>query len=150
MLKAVTRQAALVDAKIRTLNSKPNRTREVSTAHFFEHYATEEDVAVEVTEQDFMDAQRELVPSVSAGELAHYEKVKRSFEGGRNGSAADGVNGKGKGKEAVGMGPGKGKGKAVEIEDDALLQNGGSRREVKGNGGATFQDGNASDDDSLY
>lgn len=34
-----------------------------------------------VTEQDFMDAHRELVPSVSADELRHYDRVRRTFEG---------------------------------------------------------------------
>lgn len=59
MLKAITRQASAVDEKIKNLPNGP-----VSTAYFFDHYATPEDVAVEVTEQDFIDAQNELVPSV--------------------------------------------------------------------------------------
>lgn len=59
MLKAITRQAAAVDEKIKTLPGGP-----VSTAYFFDHLATPEDVAVMVTEQDFIDAQNELVPSV--------------------------------------------------------------------------------------
>ncbi|KAK0734957.1 hypothetical protein B0T26DRAFT_631866 [Lasiosphaeria miniovina] len=102
MLKAVTRQASLVDSKIRALNNSNNRnsidpnanngngiaksgshaTAAISTAAFFDHYATPDDVAVMVTEQDFLDAHRELIPSVSAGELAHYERVRASFEGG--------------------------------------------------------------------
>jgi peroxin-6 len=149
MLKAVTRQAVLVDSKMQALNCDPDRTRDVSSAHFFEHYATDEDVAVEVTEQDFVDAQRELVPSVSAGELAHYERVRRSFEGHRDGvGVAGGMNGKGKGKGREVVGKGKGKGKAAD-EDD-VMRNGGSRgRDVKGKGVASFQDGTASDDE-LY
>ena len=59
MLKAVTRQASAVDAKIKALPGAP-----VSTAYFFDHLATAEDVAVMVTEEDFAGAQRELVGSV--------------------------------------------------------------------------------------
>lgn len=59
MLKAVTRQASSVDAKIKALPGGP-----VSTAYFFDHMATAEDVAVMVTEEDFASAQRELVGSV--------------------------------------------------------------------------------------
>ena len=59
MLKAVTRKALAVDEKIRQLPGEP-----VSTAYFFDHYATPEDVAVVVTEEDYMAAQDELVPSV--------------------------------------------------------------------------------------
>ncbi|KAL8946096.1 MAG: hypothetical protein Q9222_007462 [Ikaeria aurantiellina] len=75
MLKAITRQASAVDAKIRALPKGP-----VSTAYFFDHLATEEDVAVTVTEKDFEAARRELVGSVSAKELEHYQRVRQSFE----------------------------------------------------------------------
>lgn len=60
MLKAITRQASAVDAKIRELPGGP-----VTTAYFFDHLATGEDVAVMVTEEDFFAAQMELVGSVS-------------------------------------------------------------------------------------
>ena len=59
MLKAVTRQSSAVDAKIKALPGGP-----VTTAYFFDHLATSEDVAVMVTEEDFSSAQRELVGSV--------------------------------------------------------------------------------------
>ena len=59
MLKAVTRQASAVDAKIKALPGGP-----VTTAYFFDHLATAEDVAVMVTEEDFASAQRELIGSV--------------------------------------------------------------------------------------
>ncbi|KAI1466740.1 AAA-domain-containing protein [Daldinia caldariorum] len=82
MLKAVTRQASLVDTKIRAINAVRQKDGHapISTANFFDHHATAEDVAVMVTEQDFLDANRELIPSVSAGELAHYEQVRATFE----------------------------------------------------------------------
>ena len=59
MLKAITRQASAVDAKIRTIPGGP-----VTTAYFFDHLATAEDIAVMVTEDDFSAAQRELIGSV--------------------------------------------------------------------------------------
>lgn len=59
MLKAVTRQATRVDDIIKTLPNGP-----VTTAYYFDHLATPEDVAVMVSEQDFIDANSELVGSV--------------------------------------------------------------------------------------
>lgn len=59
MLKAVTRKAERVDEMIKTLPNGP-----VSTAYYFDHLATPEDVAVLVNEQDFIDANNELVGSV--------------------------------------------------------------------------------------
>ncbi|ODM15117.1 Peroxisomal biogenesis factor 6 [Aspergillus cristatus] len=75
MLKAVTRKALAVDEKIRLLPDGP-----VSTAYFFDHLATPDDVSVMVTEEDFTDAQSKLVPSVSAKELEHFERIRQSFE----------------------------------------------------------------------
>ncbi|KAL8754466.1 MAG: hypothetical protein Q9184_005109 [Pyrenodesmia sp. 2 TL-2023] len=75
MLKAITRQASAVDEKIKALPGGP-----VSHAYFFERLATEEDVAVCVSEEDFHAARRELVGSVSAKELDHYQRVRQSFE----------------------------------------------------------------------
>lgn len=180
MLKAVTRQATAVDSKIKDLNAHvpPGRPL-VSTANFFDHHATPEDIAVMVTEQDFLEANRELIPSVSAGELHHYEAVRATFEGGRdkrepagrptngqvtaaphaNEAAPDGPrsSGKGKGKAIVG----KGKGKVVagdsedESDDDgqAYGSYGGSiNGKGKGKGKAimSFEQSMGSDDDGLY
>ncbi|KAI1203123.1 peroxisomal biogenesis factor 6 [Nemania serpens] len=177
MLKAVTRQAAAVDAKIRALNAnRPETAHPISTANFFDHHATPDDVAVMVTEKDFLDANRELIPSVSAGELAHYERVRATFEGGREkqqqqtahsdalmSPASPGFDrpsskaGKGKGKAPV-----KGKGKAIatgnEEEDDddtdadqyASYGSVNGRLKGKGKAVAQFQDLTASDDEGLY
>jgi len=133
MLKAVTRQAAAVDAKIKALNATRPADHPISTANFFDHYATPEDIAVMVTEKDFLDANRELIPSVSAGELSHYEHVRATFEGAAKDKdkkkqslaslesdtfdssyrpSSKSGNGKGKGKAVV---AGKGKGKAIAM-----------------------------------
>lgn len=171
MLKAVTRQASAVDAKLRTINAE--RSTPVSTAYYFDHHATAEDIAVMVTEEDFIAAHRELIPSVSAGELVHYEKVRASFEGDKgassggasamtsseeqrkramSSSAGSRPGWKGKGKASI-----KGKGKAVatsddEYEDEMAIRNGNGHVNGKGKGKAVagFQDGTASDDDGLY
>jgi peroxin-6 len=79
MLKAITRQARLVDEKVKTYNA--THSPPITIAWFFDHLATNEDTAVMVTEQDYLDAHRELVPSVSADELRHYETVRATFEG---------------------------------------------------------------------
>jgi peroxin-6 len=107
MLKAVTRQASLVDQKLAAINASnvESGKPKVSTAYFFDHYATEQDTAVMVTEEDFEMAERELVPSVSVKELEHYKRVRAQFE---KPEESKDDKGKGKGKEAFGVGSGKG------------------------------------------
>ncbi|CAI6091211.1 unnamed protein product [Clonostachys chloroleuca] len=132
MLKAVTRQANQVDAKIRQLGG------DMSTAYFFDHHASPADLAVVVTEPDFSAAQEELVPSVSQGELQHYERVRATFEG----SDAQ--------KKQSSSSVAKGKGKAVAEDGD---DDGWTLRRDKGKGRAAaagFQEGTASDDEGLY
>jgi peroxin-6 len=176
MLKAVTRQANAVDAKIRELNARRDGgSHPISTAYFFDHYATPDDVAVMVTESDFLEARNELVPSVSAGELAHYEKVRATFEGGRDKepsiSAAaapattarprigvPGVAGR-RTTSSSSKGKGKGKGKAVARESDdeeddvSDTPSGYVNGRTKGKGKAVappvFEDGTGGDE-GLY
>ncbi|KAL7962671.1 AAA domain-containing protein [Trichoderma compactum] len=153
MLKAVTRQAAAVDAKVRALNADPANKHEVSTAYFFDHYATPADIAVMVQEEDFIAAHEELIPSVSAGELAHYERVRAQFEGGsdkkqqsQDHTKRPGSSGGSRGGRSSSS-KGKGKGRAVAVSSDEEEQVNG-----KGKGKAVmgFQDGTASDDEDLY
>ncbi|POR34524.1 Peroxisomal biogenesis factor 6 [Tolypocladium paradoxum] len=169
MLKAVTRKAAGVDAKVKAINAERGGKHNISTAYYFDHYATPEDVAVMVTEADFMAAHEELIPSVSAGELAHYEKVRATFEGVRDAPAPAAQqrnlmappppkhrvsSGASAGKE----GKGRGKGKAIALTSDDEYDSeeerlGGplhGRSKGKGKAVAGFQDGTASDDDGLY
>ncbi|KAF4630620.1 hypothetical protein G7Y89_g7528 [Cudoniella acicularis] len=179
MLKAVTRQASLVDAKIAGINSSagPNKPK-ISTAYFFDHYATKDDVDVVVTEEDFVNAERELVPSVSHMELEHYKRVRAQFEkveekkpepeGKGKGKAIEDTpetngrprsNGKGKGKERVI--DRKGKGKAIERWDGPEEEDDGGDDGIangfssvsKGKGKAVdmgFQEGTLDDDEGLY
>lgn len=103
MLKAITRRANAVKAKVDVINAQrdsqlsttlpePSSQQDlqptadttkpppISIAYFFDHLAAEEDIAVVVEEGDFLEAQRELVPSVSMKELEHYERVRMVFE----------------------------------------------------------------------
>jgi peroxin-6 len=140
----------MVDRKIQHLRA------DMSTAYFFDHHATPEDLAVVVTERDFLAAQQELVPSVSQGELQHYEKVRATFEGSGSEKKAD--NGRGKaiesgGPQDKGKDLDKGKGKAVDYSyDDGEASGTVRRKRDKGKGKAVagFEDGTASDDDGLY
>ena len=111
MLKAITRSAKIVDEKVAAHNA--THSPPITIAYFFDHLATEEDTAVMVTEEDFMEAHKELVPSVSADELRHYDRVRKQFEGAgkkedkkENGAApavqpATSAKGKGKAKAPI-------------------------------------------------
>lgn len=95
MLNAMTRIASEVDTKIKYYNQTviDNGKEEVSTRWWFDNIATEEDTLVVVKMTDFVKAQRELVPSVSAEELQHYLRIRQNFEGGKtNNETADKSN----------------------------------------------------------
>lgn len=53
----------------------------LTSQYYLSHLSTPEDILVEVCEQDFERALSELVPSVSQGELEHYQSVRALFEG---------------------------------------------------------------------
>jgi len=78
MLKAITRKTQSVDEKVQRISRE--RAEEISTAYFFDHLATEDDVQVVVSEEDFAAAQNELVGSVSKKELEHFERIRNLFE----------------------------------------------------------------------
>ncbi|KEF63755.1 uncharacterized protein A1O9_01733 [Exophiala aquamarina CBS 119918] len=78
MLKAITRKTQSVDEKVQRISRE--RAEEISTAYFFDHLATEDDVQVVVSEEDFAAAQDELVGSVSKKELEHFERIRNMFE----------------------------------------------------------------------
>lgn len=81
MLKAITRASRSVDAKVQAYNDAHPERPPISIAYYFDHLASDEDTKVVVQEEDFMEAKKELVPSVSVQELQHYDKVRRTFEG---------------------------------------------------------------------
>lgn len=175
MLKAVTRQASLVDSHVAKLNSQRGSEGKgkVSTAYWFDHYAKEDDLRVVVQEEDFEAAGRELVPSVSAGELEHYARVRGQFEGAKDkdkdkvvqrpsSSGSSRSSRKGKGKARVDV-KGKGKAKDTGVWDENAedgYDNGSDGdlhstvRVNKGKGKESvqglFQDGNVEDEENLY
>lgn len=85
MLNAMTRIANEVDKKIKKFNSEriAKNEQEVSTRWWFDNVATIEDTDVVVKMVDFLKAQNDLVPSVSAEELDHYLRIRQNFEGGK-------------------------------------------------------------------
>ncbi|KAI8085978.1 P-loop containing nucleoside triphosphate hydrolase protein [Halteromyces radiatus] len=78
MLKAMTRVAQTIEERVKTINKE--REQPISSQYFLSHMATPDDIMVQVEEVDFVRALEELVPSVSATELAHYSKVREKFE----------------------------------------------------------------------
>ena len=86
MLKAVTRRADETDKRVNELNQqrKARGLDEITTAWYFDHVATDDDVRVFVNEQDFDNAAKELVGSVSEKELKHFENIRRTFEQGED------------------------------------------------------------------
>ncbi|CAG8479542.1 3558_t:CDS:10, partial [Acaulospora colombiana] len=81
MLKAMSRVAEAVEAKVVYLNAHPtpNLPIPVTSQYYLNHLATPEDTLVEVTREDFDRALLELVPSVSEKELEHYRRVQMGF-----------------------------------------------------------------------
>lgn len=166
MLKAVTRQASHVDAKIAIINTANEEAgkSKISTAYFFDHYAEKEDVAVMVTEEDFMSAERELVPSVSLKELEHYKRVRAQFEKpeekivdsrkeNERPRLLNGGESEKKGKAKVANRKGKGKATSNDEEEEDEFYTGGGVLNGKGKGKAVdhgFQDGNLEDEEGLY
>lgn len=133
-----------------------------------------------VTEEDFLAAERELVPSVSVKELEHYKRVRAQFEkpeekqlenkskiraienGRRVGEERPG-SGKGKGKAVDRKGKGKAVGSWDENDDDEFYTGGGltngSARGDKGKGkvregdvntGMGFREPSLEDEEGLY
>ncbi|KAG9241396.1 hypothetical protein BJ878DRAFT_447608 [Calycina marina] len=161
MLKAVTRQALLVDSKIASIN-KSNTSQgknKISTAYFFDHFAIKEDIAVLVEEDDFIAAERELVPSVSLKELEHYKRVRAQFEKFEEPEDAAKPNGNGNAIKSHGKRKGKvvdrkGKGKATashDEEDEDDFYTGGASKNRKGKGvDMGFRDDTIEDEDDMY
>ncbi|CAG8505257.1 3910_t:CDS:10 [Diversispora eburnea] len=81
VLKAMSRTAEKVEAKVAQLNSnpKPNLPQPITSQYYLNHLASPEDTLVEVIQEDFEKALRELVPSVSEKELEYYRTVQMRF-----------------------------------------------------------------------
>lgn len=83
MLKAMTRKANEVDEKIARLNDQPGPhawPTPLTAQYYLSELATRQDYEVSVNRADFELALKELVPSVSEDEMAHYRAVRAKFE----------------------------------------------------------------------
>lgn len=82
MLKAMTRVADSIETKVAKLNEeKRSDLPDPMTAQYYlSHMVTPDEIVVQAEEVDFIKALEELIPSVSATELAHYSKVREKFE----------------------------------------------------------------------
>lgn len=82
MLKAMTRVADSIETKVAKLNEeKRSDLPDPMTAQYYlSHMVTPNEIVVQAEEVDFIKALEELIPSVSATELAHYSKVREKFE----------------------------------------------------------------------
>lgn len=82
MLKAMTRVANTIETKVQRLNDEKHADlpNPVTAQYYLSRIATTEETTVQVEEVDFLNALDELVPSVSATELAHYQSVRAKFE----------------------------------------------------------------------
>ncbi|KAK8853094.1 hypothetical protein IAR55_003795 [Kwoniella newhampshirensis] len=110
MLGAMTRLASHVGAKIQGLNQRAVEGQdevqktwvgELTPQWYLSKMAKKEEVEVRVGKEDFEEALKKLVPSVSQDEMRHYERVQREFQSFGIGKADKG-KGKGKGKETDG------------------------------------------------
>ncbi|KAJ1656043.1 peroxisomal assembly protein [Dispira simplex] len=100
MLKAMVRQVSAIDQKVAQINlrnhpvgtltkeeEKGDTDRQptdvqsltLTPQYYLEHSATDEDINVVVTKEDFLQALEELVPSVSVEELARYQTIRGKF-----------------------------------------------------------------------
>lgn len=124
MLKAMSRVAEAVDAKIGWYSSLPRvdlakvhavaklnestipgHPHPITPQYYLIEMAKPEEIAVLVSYEDFVTALKALVPSVSQSEMDHYAEVQQKFAG-------ETIN-------AVKKDKGKGKERAVQIEFDS-------------------------------
>ncbi|WFD36173.1 peroxisomal assembly protein [Malassezia cuniculi] len=81
MLKAMTRKASDVDKIIAELNAAPtgDHPYPLTPQYYLSEMAAPHEIEVQVSRADFELALKELVPSVSAQEMAHYREVQKKF-----------------------------------------------------------------------
>ncbi|KXS14639.1 AAA-domain-containing protein [Gonapodya prolifera JEL478] len=96
MLKAMVRKISEIDLQITSMNedterrkakgvveedTRTRRPHPLTPQYYLENIASPVQVQVDVTEEDFLLALDELVPSVPMSELLRYERVREKFEG---------------------------------------------------------------------
>ncbi|CCH62715.1 hypothetical protein TBLA_0I00550 [Henningerozyma blattae CBS 6284] len=78
MLAAMTRVAEETDQKLKDYNK--NNDKQLSIKQWFDQICTPEDITIKVSNTDFEKSLKQLVPSISEGELQHYLNIKHKFE----------------------------------------------------------------------
>jgi peroxin-6 len=163
MLKAVTRSARQVDDRVAAVNAeRANQGKHaVTIAGFFDHHATASDLEVQVEEQDFELARKELTPSVSYEELKHYEKVRDQFEGGAKKEKSQAQLGEGEMGQEMQAVTASSKSQMSESDkkfardkfNELMARRTSSKNAVpQSNGGGSYEEngGNSSGDDDDY
>ncbi|KAF9268256.1 AAA-domain-containing protein [Marasmius fiardii PR-910] len=82
LLNAMTRKAEELEEKIAELNKLPPPYRQphpLTPQYYLAEMASEEDIQVLVTQNDFDRAVRNLIPSVSQAEMDHYRTIQSRF-----------------------------------------------------------------------
>ncbi|KAF8491938.1 AAA-domain-containing protein [Gautieria morchelliformis] len=82
MLKAMSRKAKELPCVVAELNRRPppyEHPHPITPQYYLAELATELEIEVLVAHGDFEEALRELVPSVSHSEMAHYAAVQQRF-----------------------------------------------------------------------
>nr|AXF50743.1 AAA protein [Inonotus obliquus] len=85
MLKAMVRKAQSVEATLDRINrerSIPNQHYPLTPQYYLSEMASSSETDVVVSLEDFGDALRELVPSVSQAEMDHYREIQKRFSQG--------------------------------------------------------------------
>ncbi|KAH9174255.1 AAA-domain-containing protein [Lactarius sanguifluus] len=122
LLKAMSRRAEEIDARIGTDAQCPVRHRRIrlrsgwpsplSPQYYLTEMATPEEIAVVVSADDFAAALRELVPSVSQAEMSRYAEIRERFS---RSNAANDDTGADSEVDMHSRSKGKGKGKDVSV-----------------------------------
>ncbi|KAE9389752.1 AAA-domain-containing protein [Gymnopus androsaceus JB14] len=83
LLNAMTRKAEELESKLAFFNRQPelhpDQPHPLTPQYYLAEMASEEDVRVEVTKEDFDVALKGLVPSVSQAEMDHYRTIQDRF-----------------------------------------------------------------------
>ena len=82
MLKAMTRKASEVDARIEAINATPgpkSHPHPLTAQYYLAEMASADEIEVRVNRRDFELALHELTPSVSEQEMQHYREVQAKF-----------------------------------------------------------------------
>ncbi|KAI5124021.1 hypothetical protein M0805_003853 [Coniferiporia weirii] len=90
ILKAMARKAQEIEYTVERMNHQPRLPTHqypITPQYYLSELASSSETDVIVSQDDFMEALAELVPSVSQSEMEHYALIQRKFTRGSEGSA---------------------------------------------------------------